>query len=99
MPESSRRVRPARPQPFLRAERTLSTGARDNGENAAGGFFQQTHKDMQFALEVQAIQAQKAQADAAESAAFAAAPIVWGTIQSANTNAMLLLHLQDWPYY
>ncbi len=37
-------VRSARPQPFLHTERTGSTGARENGENAAGGFFQQTLK-------------------------------------------------------
>jgi hypothetical protein len=30
-----KKVRPARPQPFLRAERTHSTRARKNGENAA----------------------------------------------------------------
>ena len=41
-PGRFKKVRPARPQPFLRAERTLSTWARKNGENAAGGFFQQT---------------------------------------------------------
>jgi len=35
-----KKVRPARPQPFWRAERTLSTWARQKGENAAGGFFQ-----------------------------------------------------------
>ena len=37
-----KKARPARPQPFLRAERTGTTWARKNGENAAGGFFQQT---------------------------------------------------------
>ncbi|GJL70511.1 MAG: hypothetical protein NPIRA06_31460 [Nitrospirales bacterium] len=41
-PGRFKKVRPARPQPFLRAERTLSTWARKNDENAAGGFFQQT---------------------------------------------------------
>ena len=35
------KCRPAKPQPFLRAEGPGTTYARNNGENAAGGFFQQ----------------------------------------------------------
>ena len=38
-----KQVRPARPQPFLCAERTFSTWAQKKGKNAAGGFFQQRH--------------------------------------------------------
>jgi hypothetical protein len=39
-----KKVRPARPQPFWRAERTLSTWARQKGEIAAGGFLQHSHE-------------------------------------------------------
>jgi len=44
-----KKVRPARPQPFWRAKRTWSTWARQNGENAAGGFFQHPLKVKQNA--------------------------------------------------
>ena len=40
-----KKVRPARPQPFLRAERPGMTRAWENGENPADGFFQQTLND------------------------------------------------------